>query len=620
MLCCGRSWANCLAGVIATATVGPLNAAPYMPAHAVESTDAGPKPLIVPAPHRGQDRNFGGYGKGSSAEPPAEYRQAPLGGLASDPLEQGPPSTRGQTEAVNAVGWTQPPTEQPRQFPPSSLGHCLAVVGAVSKPGCHELPTRSVSVAELMDRCGGLTSTATGTLAVIRDGRALGLAYNPQDRLLSGDVIVVAEKPSAISQVAPTGLKDAPGSERAVTGVQLGLVNVLDRPVPVLIPTSHATVAGVLAIANQTHLRPDQIKVIMGGTEEMFGDQATELTPGTVLIFPPGSVRRETLGEVKTRFYPVVTQGITSEPAPMNVEPALQSLGAPSMMNASIVEVPEGAPLQMPPSDLASPAAAADLTTLPRVEMLDAPADDALSFPRTADASGSVPIGSPEAGSHIVPFPSDAIDAGVTPPAVASASPPAVTLSEEAESTEGTRGLPTFFEFAPTLLIGTILGAATFFVLRQWRKRTLSDSSLISRLSALPQSFRQSKTLRAAEPRAFSPDEMLSALIANRLALREETVLLAPALQLYGRSPAMTHRRVDPPNAEIAQPHIPLTVTSRGEISEGLATVAGQASEARRGTARVRFDKAEEPTASKTPATAGTPFERALAAMRSGHK
>ncbi len=363
----------------------------------------------------------------------------------------------------------------------------------------------------------------------------------------------------------------------------------------------------------------------MGGTEEVFGDQVTELTPGSVLVFPPGSVDLEALGDVKTRFYPATPQGTTSEPAPMSVEPALQSLGTPpSMLNASISEIPTGAATQQLPAEFAPSAPAPELSSLPRVEMLDAPDDDSLRFPRTADASGTMPIGAPEAGSHIVPFPSDAIDAGKSPPAAASATPTAVTLSEDAESTEASKGLPSITELAPTLLIGTVLGAATFFALRLWRRRSASES-VISRLSALSRivrpsrTVRPSQTVRAAEIKAASPDDMLAALIANRLALREEAVVLAPALQLYGRSSAMKHRRIDPPSADIARPHIPMATTHRG-AAETLPSNADSFSGASRGQTRVRFDDAEQATPSKTTDRGGTPFERALAAMRSGQR
>ena len=92
------------------ATVGPLTAAPYVPAQAVDSTDGEPKPLIVPAPHRGQDRNFDGFGKAPATEPLAEYRQAVFGNVAIERPALGP-SIRGQSEAVNTAGWV--PSQSP---------------------------------------------------------------------------------------------------------------------------------------------------------------------------------------------------------------------------------------------------------------------------------------------------------------------------------------------------------------------------------------------------------------------------------------------------------------------------------------------------------------------------
>ena len=612
MLCCGRSWTKCLAAVIATATLGPLSAAPYMPSQADGAVDSAPKPLIVPAARRGQDRNFSGYARAEATESVIDYGSKSSTESLEHPFNTASGSNGG---AVSPAGWAQRPIEQTQHSAPPALGHWVAVVGAVAKPGCYELSTRSISVAELMEKCGGLNSGASGTIAVVRDGRAVGLAYNPQDRLLGGDVIVAAEKPAAPSRVAAAGLREVSGSSGAAGVVQLGLVNVLDRPVPVCVPSSYATVAGVLAVANQTHLRPDQIKVIMGGTDEMFGDQSTELTPGTVLVFPPGSVNPETLREVETRFYPAPAQTEAVEPTPMTAEASLRPLGvAPSTLAVPVGEAPADLASQMPVAELGPSAPTANLSSLPRVEMLDAPQDSSLQFPRTADASGAMPIGAPEASSHIVPFPSDAVESAPQAETATPAPPSAVTLSEDEDAKEGSKSLPTLSEFAPTLLIGTILGAVTFFGLRQWRKRRLFES-IASRLTSIPQTIRTVKPARAPEAKAFSPDEMLAALIANRLALREEAVVLAPAMQLYGRSPAMKHRRIDPPAAEIARPHVPLNVP---RATEG--TRRPSAADANRGPANFRFDTTEDSIPSRKSDAGSTPFERALAAMRSGQK
>jgi hypothetical protein len=286
------------------------------------------------------------------------------------------------------------------------------------------------------------------------------------------------------------------------------------------------------------------------------------------------------------------------------------------MLAAPAYDATQGFDARMPAADLGPSVPAADLSLLPRVEMLDASPDDSLRFPRTADASGAMPIGAPEAGSHIVPFPSDAGETIVKSETATPPTPSAVTLPDEADSEEDAAGLPTLAELGPALLIGTVLGAATFFGLRHWRKRRVLES-IGSRLSALPQTFRAIKPAPAPETRVFSPDDMLAALVANRLALREEAIVMTPALQLYGRSSAMKHRRIDPPSAEIARPHIPV----RSEHAAGARDAERAASEGdgeRQSDAlRFRFDEADATKPTKHKDAASTPFERALAAMHS---
>jgi hypothetical protein len=228
-----------------------------------------------------------------------------------------------------------------------------------------------------------------------------------------------------------------------------------------------------------------------------------------------------------------------------------------------------------------------------------------------------MPIGAPEAGSHIVPFPSDAGETIVKSETATPPTPSAVTLPDEADSGEdAAAGLPTLAELGPTLLIGTILGAATFLGLRHWRKRRLIES-IGSRLSALPQTFRATKPASAPETKIFSPDDMLAALVANRLALREEAIVLTPALQLYGRSSAMKHRRIDPPSAEIARPHIPVRSERAAEARDGGRAESADDNELQSDAQHLRFDAGDARTPAKHMDPASTPFERALAAMHS---
>nr|MDQ3332169.1 SLBB domain-containing protein [Planctomycetota bacterium] len=540
------------------------------------------------------------------------------------------PSIGERSLPVAQTGWSPNYGREGASPAVPTTRNCIAVAGAVNKPGCYELPTVSISVWDLMKCCGGLNSKATGTLAVVRNGKPLGLVYNPQDRLLAGDVVIAGETADPSSGVRITSHGERSRRDSTLPGVQLGLVNLIDHPVAVMVPASHATVAGVLEIANQKHLRPGDVKVVMAGTDEVFGDQAGELTPGSVLVFDPRSIDAQALSEIETNYYSTSPSPSELMPsAPMQIAPSLRSpdlalanpADAQQALHQPIEDVGFGA---FPQPGLAPPPPAPeDLSSLPSVEMLDAPDDETLRFPRTADASGAIPLGAPEASSHIVPIPSDAIydtpsQPAASPVLAAAPVPPPVTLPvDDAATEESTKDSPSFEELAPTVFLGTILGAATFFALRRWRGRQML-TTFISRLRMLPQTIRSSRIADTAAPHASTPNDMLAALIADRLAFREEPVSLPEALRIHGRSPALRNRRVDPPAAAAPPPHIPMTapITLDRNQNEAFDDDLRSGPNAKTQQSSIRVDPPQLAGSAIHHRATGTPFERALAAKQ----
>jgi hypothetical protein len=615
----------CLAAVFAAVLVGPLDAAPLSSGQTAASSDSGALPIIVPAASRGQDRAFSGISRSGTAAPVPEYRTTHVTEPPNGHFERLATPIGELPTSLNADGRAQSVSHE---IP--AARNWIAVVGAVAKPGCHELSASSITVAELINaRCGGLTSSSA-TLAVVRNGKPLGLVYNPQDRLLANDVVVVRETDGSSTGVAIASHDLAPASNAPQAGIQLGLVNVLDHPIPVMVPPSHATVAGVLAIADQKHLRPANVKVVMAGTDEVFGDQAGPLLPGSVLVFEPGSIDAEALGDVETRHYfatpPAPAPPEPLPPTAMQIEPSLRTLQpAPSgpfesldpAQDDELFATPQGRAVSQPPSDL---------TSIPPVDLLDAPADQTMRFPRTADASGAVPIGPPEADSHIVPLPADAIYDSTSPPLKETASSPPVvepspvTLSDDETSSEKSKiDDLSFEELIPTVFIGTILGAATFFVLRRRSGGRILET-VISRLRSIrpiPGSRGSVRQIETEQP-ASTPNDMLAALVADRLAFREEPVALPQALRIHGRSPALQYRRVDAAAAAIPEPHITRSApaTTREQAAHSNRNESSEAADSMKRAAGARIDPAQPIAAADRAHPSATPFERALAATR----
>ena len=662
----GRYLAGCLTAALAAASGGPLAAAPpYLsqspfPPSGTASDSGGP--LIVPGPSgRSPDRPFEGFNAKSGRFEPTDGNES----TATPELRLSPPAA-----AVPAPPFPPPTiTAKPRYTTssaaaasgspvaaPQTDSRWVAVFGDVDRPGSYGLAGETISVGELIERCG-IDSQSQGTLRLVRNGRPFGQIHRPQDLLLPGDMIIAEATPPNPRQ-----------------HVQLGLMNLIDRPVAVMVPSALATVGEVLKLANQTHLSPHDVTVVIGGSHAMPGDQAGPLATGSVLVFNPRSINAAALPELKTHYYPadgtatersLSTPGMPPAPAPsLTAMPAaplpappaalsdidpFESLGRPARTESPLE------PAHAPPSLFSPPDG--ELSQLPPVDLLHPPADAApLQFPRTADSSGSIPVGPPEADPHIVPIPTDALFDPTQPlpttnPSAGAASTEPIDLpdlpADDAEANDDA-GL-TFRDLAPTILIGGLLGIATFIGLRRlrgsqllenisssplierWRGRVLT--SVVPARADLTESGRVAVTApepvavemtvpRSGTPKraAAAPAEILAAIVADRLALREEPIALPAAMRIDGRSSAWQRRRIDPPETEIAGPHIapiPLAGPSQTIDKRTDGTTRSTGSAASPAGGRFRIDPAQPIAVPATPRTTDTPFERAQATLQS---
>jgi hypothetical protein len=299
-------------------------------------------------------------------------------------------------------------------------------------------------------------------------------------------------------------------------------------------------------------------------------------------------------------------------PAPVAAEAAVP------VRTAEASSAPVMSLVPPPPSD------AGGVSALPKVDLLDPPADEPpLGFPQTADASGSMPVGPPNvAESHIARVPAESIygkdDAGPSPmmaPEPPASSGPADGAAS-ADTEESAEDDVSIGSLVMTILIGGALGAATFLILRRFRGRRIAGrvaDGLVSRIR--PRTIATERDDRPAAVRAAAPSDMLAALVADRLAFREEPIELPSVIRIYGRSSALKKRRIDPPAAAVVpEPHIPLTVPADGTKAESKAAREASAK------AKFRVDPAQPVASSAEDIPGATPFERALAARQRANR
>jgi hypothetical protein len=527
-----------------------------------------------------------------------------------------------------------------REFARPASSGWVALVGEFGKQGCYEVPGDSVPLAEVLRRCEGLGPQATGTIRLVRGGMPAGTISPTGSELLRPGDLLVADGAGARRYGGVTTASYE--RERPADGVRLGVVGATERPLSIKLDQNKATVAAVIGGLGQT-LSPRDVTVLVGGSVRRRGDEVAQLTDGSVVVFDPRTVDVRQVAasgiESQTYFYPV--QEAPSE---------LPSGGAPEAMPGAAAAMPAAAPAFAAPSSEAMPTGAVEtpsaagmslvppppadenLSSLPSVEMLGPPADEPpLGYPRTADASGSIPVGPPDvAEPHITAVPAASFYGGPAEPRIASAEPaappvptdslgPATSSLGPADTAEPATEQeaaeePSLGSLAATVLVGGVLGAITFLGLRRLRGRGLPKLSAARVTTMFARPARPTATGRPAMERpaattagsAAAPSDMLAALIADRLAFREEPVELPPVLRIFGRSSAMRKRRVDPAAAGVPEPHFPVAAPIAREAAEVRAEAATR-------KAQFRIDPAESPVPNAELA-GGTPFERALAA------
>ncbi|MCH7688184.1 MAG: hypothetical protein IH899_16130, partial [Planctomycetes bacterium] len=169
--------------------------------------------------------------------------------------------------------------------------HYYAVIGAVGVPGVYEYSSGLPTLADVIHAADGLTSEASGTFRIVREGKvSRQMFYSPDSpmRLLSGDILILDRS-----------LSGTQGGNRFRASfesqVQIVAVNLIHRPVVLSLRSEHATLERLISLLNQSANVIPTVKILQAKTSEYIGPGKNlakfRVRSESVLIFDSSVVR-----------------------------------------------------------------------------------------------------------------------------------------------------------------------------------------------------------------------------------------------------------------------------------------------------------------------------------------
>jgi hypothetical protein len=185
------------------------------------------------------------------------------------------------------------PAATPNGLQSASRGY-FGILGEVTCPGVYELP-HDCTFGQLLRRAGGVTRDATGNTRVFRGGRVaqqLFVASSDAVALSPGDLIVIERTGTRQPASRPPAVAPAPHAAE----VQIGFLNLIDRPVVVRMPGELASPARIVELLRQSPELVEGVRVVGpsrrdAGRAPDSSSEAGLLPSGTVLIFPAHRIR-----------------------------------------------------------------------------------------------------------------------------------------------------------------------------------------------------------------------------------------------------------------------------------------------------------------------------------------
>ncbi len=499
------------------------------------------------------------------------------------------------------VSWTLDSNQQPY----------VGLLGQVARPGVYEIENRGARLGDLLKETGGLARDASGQFRIIRNGRPgqmTSYAGAAQFELMAGDLVIADAQYSSAANYSQGGTNAKPASS---TSVQIGFVNLIDRPVVLKLRREQSSVLEILALMRQDEGLASQIKIIAPTNQRSAGPTRPEtpLASETVLIFPPNAVRAarlaplpepfmikrdddETAGQQpapRANILPDVTQSPRTQSPPtqpsvgawQDSQPLPQAARAVSQPNpepaADVTDVPP------PPSEPAVAKRAGGVRGTPRRQDLIA-RDSQMVLAPPAESSDRAPA----------PQPTDSEVESDEPSLLNAHSPHRPILADkdqltdldlEVAETKADAAGSSWSIWPPILTAGVGLLALIGFSLSLRRRTQMAHA-----VPPVPPTISTPKPVRR---------DALEAIINDQLPLTEERVPLASQMQFHGRPQPAKSIRLDQSHV-LPKPHLQ-EPAGRSQVPE----VRGQRSEVRRPEPELR---SPPPVAPKTVAAASQKF------------
>ncbi len=505
--------------------------------------------------------------------------------------------------------------------PDSQSPRYVAVLGAVRSPRVFELPSRAVTVRELIEAAGGADGDYSGTLSLIRQGRRINSFFDPSrstgadgiGTLLDGDLLVL--RPLAGVRTVEYSTTTGPGrASHAVASSTVFVACVGVAPHPVVLPlrAEHATreyllhrvfkltaeeASRAVSVLPASGLAPDD------GT---LGDGSVLLFNSGLLNFGPGAAERyhfpppvPLVSGGETALAVMATTEDISQPPPLETVPAVE----PPPVEPLVEQTHEPPPLPLLPGAPFDVYEQRDSEVSPPIEPARVEFGEATVRPMYEVTASSVPPFSrpdpaPVMVDPLLPGPTSPEphlspretrgpdgseanpDLAAPPTRVAAAGPGLLPPPEQGTPTVGPRrsspnrvadlpkrevvDLPEQSGTNPLLivLVTSVVAVLCVVVSWVWLKIERRRAGEGAQSAAAP---RAASLLTSPESRRAHP---LDDLLANRTPLIEERVFAREQGRLHGPCGGPRRVMIDPPHASAFAPHIHKTTRRREKIED----------------------------------------------------
>lgn len=482
---------------------------------------------------------------------PNQQGQVPPQGWNPPGSAYGSPQMNNANRTQSKVSWALDTTQQPY----------VGLLGQVTRPGVYEIENRGVKLADLIKEIGGLARDASGQFRIIRNGQPgqmVSYSSAAQFELLAGDLVIADAQYS--SPGSSTNAKLA-----SSTAVQIGFVNLIDRPVVLKLRREQASLNEILALMRQDEGLASHIKIIAPPNQRSAGQSRPEtpLPSETVLIFPPNGVRAARLAPLPEPFkLKRDDEDTTQQPAPgANISPDVTQ--SPRTQQPSVGTWQDSQPLPQAARSISLP----DREPVTDVAEVPPPPSEAATSKRVGGVRGTprgqdliardshMVLAPPAEPTDRAPAPQPIL-AGDQPdePSLLNAHRPRRPIPLDKEQltdldlddaeTKADTASSSWSIWPPILTAGVGLLALIGFSLA-WRRRTRTAQ-------AVPPTPPTPPTILSPKP---VRRDSLEAIINDQLPLTEERVPFASQMQFHGRPLPPKTIRLDQSHT-LPKPHL----------------------------------------------------------------